>query len=65
MPRLDQSGRRHVHFCRSKISTPLWMASILALFDVWKALSSSGVHVNLQRGLRKGLKGAMVSRSCA
>ena len=65
IPRLDQSGRRHVGRDMSKISTPLRMASIIASLDAWNASSSSAVHTNLHRGLRNGLNGAIRSRSWA
>ena len=63
MPRFDQSGRRQVRRVISKISTPVRMAAMMAGFDSWKACSSSADHKNLQRGLRNGLNGAMMSRS--
>ena len=38
---------------------------MMFFLDVWKAASNSGDHANLRRGLKNGLKGAIVSRSCA
>ena len=54
-----------VRFVGSKISTPWQISAIIDSLDAWKALSSSGVHSNRHLGLRNGLNGAIMSRSCA
>ena len=65
MPRVDQSGRRQVRLCMSKISTPSRMAQMMASLDNRKASSNWGDQENLHRGLRKGLNGSMMSRNWA
>ena len=45
-------------------STP-WRISTMIDLEVWNALSSSGVHSNWHIGLRNGLNGALLLRSCA
>jgi len=54
-----------VGFCMSKILTPRRMALMIACLDAVNASSSSVDHENLWRVLRKGLNGAMISRSCS
>ena len=54
-----------VRFVGSNISTPWRISAMIDSLDAWKALSSSGVHSNRHLGLRNGLNGAIMSRSCA
>ena len=46
-----------VRFVMSKISSPIWMAAMVASLELLKVLSSTSVQKNVYLGLRKDLGG--------
>ena len=64
MLRVDQSGRKHVRRLESNISTPRFMASIIAFFDVRNVSSNSSDYSKFRLGLRKmAVEGRAAGRS--
>ena len=61
MPCFDQSVARHVGLVLSKILTPLWISSMMVVFDCSNACWSFSSQRNKLLGLRSSRKGSIVS----